>query len=397
MSAPTRPVPARLAPDDVVRVGAAGLRTRPLRIVLSALGIAIGIAAMLAVVGISASSRAELDRTLRALGTNLLTVAPGNTLAGAQAKLPPESTAMVRRIGPVQSVTATGRLAAKVYRNEHIPAGQNGSISVLAARADLLEHVGARLTAGRWLTEGADGPTVVLGAGAALRLGIDSPGPRVWLGGRWFSVVGILAPIPLAPELDSAALVGWPAAQRLLDFDGSPTTIYTRTTDASVEQVRAVLAATVNPQAPNEVKVSRPSDALSAARVAGNTLNGMLLGLGAVALIVGGVGVANTMVISVLERRAEIGLRRALGATRGQIRLQFLCESLLLATLGGGAGVLFGSIATAGYAWYRTWPAVIPGWALMGGLAATITVGAVAGLYPAAAAARLAPTEALTH
>ena len=397
MSELLSPRPARLSPDDVIRVGAAGLRARPLRIVLSALGIAIGIAAMLAVVGISASSRADLDRTLRALGTNLLTVAPGQTFAGADAHLPPESLAMVRRIGPVQTVTATGKLDAKVYRNEYIPAGENGSIAVLSAQPDLLGNTGAHLARGRWLAEGADGPTVVLGAGSAQRLGIDTPGTRVWLGGRWFSVVGILAPIPLAPELDSAALVGWSTAQRLLGFDGSPTTIYTRADEASVEQVRDVLAATVNPQAPNEVKVSRPSDALAAARAAGSTLDGRLLGLGAVALIVGGVGVANTMVISVLERRAEIGLRRALGATRGQIRLQFLCESLLLATLGGGAGILIGAVTTAGYAWYRSWSPVLPGWALAGGLAATMSVGAVAGLYPAAAAARLPPSQALSH
>ncbi|RSM46152.1 ABC transporter permease, partial [Actinoplanes sp. ATCC 53533] len=243
------PRPARLAPDDVVRVGAAGLRTRPLRIVLSALGIAIGIAAMLAVVGISASSRADLDRTLRALGTNLLTVAPGQTFSGADAHLPPESLAMVRRIGPVQAVTATGRLDAKVYRNEHIPAGENGSISVLSAQPDLLDNAGVHLAGGRWLSQGPDGPTVVLGAGSAQRLGVGTPGPRVWLGGTWFSVVGILAPTPLAPELDSAALVGWSVAQRLLDFDGSPTTIYVRADEASVEQVRDVLAATVNPQA----------------------------------------------------------------------------------------------------------------------------------------------------
>lgn len=394
---PARPHPARLAPGDVFRVGAAGLRTRPLRIVLSALGIAIGIAAMLAVVGISASSRAELDRALDALGTNLLTVAPGQTMTGGEAKLPAESLAMVRRIGPVQSATATGRLEAKVYRNEYIPEGENGSIAVLAAQPDLPSTVGARLAKGRWLSDAVDGPAVVLGATAARRLGIEALGTRVWLGGQWFSVVGILAPVPLAPELDSAALVGWSAAQRLLDFDGSPTTLYTRSAEQSVEQVRKVLAATVNPQAPNEVKVSRPSDALAAARAADNALNGLLLGLGAVALIVGGVGVANTMVISVLERRTEIGLRRALGATRGQIRTQFLCESLLLATLGGVAGVLIGVAVTAGYAVYRSWTPVIPVWALAGGVVATMLVGMVAGLYPATRAARLPPSQALSH
>ncbi|AGZ41741.1 hypothetical protein AFR_17315 [Actinoplanes friuliensis DSM 7358] len=219
----------------------------------------------------------------------------------------------------------------------------------------------------------------------------------MWLGGLWFSVAGILAPVPLAPELDSAALVGWTTAARLLDFDGSPTTVYTRSVEQSVEEVRQVLAATVNPQAPNEVQVSRPSDALAAARATDAALNGLLLGLGAVALLVGGVGVANTMVISVLERRSEIGLRRALGATGGQVSVQFLMESLLLSALGGGAGVLCGVLATAGWSWWRSWPVAVPLWALAGGFTATLVVGALAGLYPALRAARLSPTEALAR
>jgi putative ABC transport system permease protein len=236
-----------------------------------------------------------------------------------------------------------------------------------------------------------------LGSAAARRLGIAvaGQGVQVYLGGRWFTVVGILHPVPLAPELDSAALVGWPAAKTYLAFDGHPTTVYTRTQDSAVQAVRNVLAATANPQAPNEVKVSRPSDALAAREATNRAFTGLLLGLGAVALLVGGVGVANTMVISVLERRSEIGLRRSLGATRGQIRLQFLSESLLLSALGGVGGVVIGIAVTTLYATTQSWPTVVPAWATVGGLAATLLIGALAGLYPAIRAARLAPTEAL--
>ncbi|MEJ3744417.1 ABC transporter permease [Actinomycetes bacterium KLBMP 9797] len=383
----------------MLRVGGAGLRTRPLRAFLSALGIAIGIAAMVSVVGISASSRADLDRQLDALGTNLLTVAPGRTIGGADATLPDESVAMIGRIGPVRQVAATGTVPdAKVYRNDRIPAGQTGGMSVLAAHLDLLSTVGAALGNGTWLNAAtANYPAVVLGDAAARRLGIGAAGEdvRVSVGGRWFTVIGVLEAVPLAPELDSAALVGWPAAKSYLDFDGHPTTVYTRSVEASVEAVRAVLAATANPTAPNEVNVSRPSDALAAQRASDQAFTGLLLGLGAVALLVGGVGVANTMVISVLERRAEIGLRRSLGATRGQIRSQFLAESLLLSALGGAGGAALGTAVTAGYAVTRAWPAVVPAWATAGGVAATLLIGAAAGLYPAIRAARLAPTEAL--
>jgi putative ABC transport system permease protein len=370
-----------------------------MRAFLSALGIAIGIAAMVAVVGVSSSSRAELDRALAALGTNLLTVSPGSTLTGEEAQLPLESERMVAHIAPVREVSAIGLLDdAKVYRSGKVPETETNGIAAYAARTGLRAATGAELSRGVWLTAATgEYPAVVLGAKAAERLGIGhaSPDVQVLVGGHRFTVIGILAPVPLAPELDTAALVGWPAARAVLGFDGHPTTIYTRSADASVEDVRAVLGPTANPAAPNEVEVSRPSDALAARKAAGEAFTGLLLGLGAVALLVGGVGVANTMVISVLERRAEIGLRRSLGATRGQIRTQFLAESLLLSALGGLGGALIGALVTAGYALYQGWPVVIPAWAVLGGVAATLVIGAAAGLYPAVRASRLSPTEAL--
>jgi putative ABC transport system permease protein len=388
--------PARLHPADLARLGATGLRTRPLRVFLSALGIAVGIAAMLAVVGISTSSRAELDRTLSRLGTNLLTVTPGRSLSGEAVSLPTEATTMVGRIGPVTAASATGKLEAAVYRNDHIPRGQTGSIAVLATDLALIRTVGAQVRQGSWLNAAtARYPGVVLGAIAAQRLDLPGTGTRVWLGGMWYSVVGILAPVPLVPELDSAALVGWDSARSYLSFDGHPTTIYLRTVETQVEAVRSVLGRTANPRAPSEVAVSRPSEALAAKRAAQSAWNGLLLGLGAVALLVGGIGIANTMVISILERRGEIGLRRALGATRGQIRGQFLVEALLLSTLGGAGGTVLGVAITGSYAYTRKWPTVVPAWATLGGLGATLLIGGLAGLYPAVRASRLAPTEAL--
>jgi putative ABC transport system permease protein len=386
--------PARLRPSDLARLGGSGLRARPLRAVLSALGIAIGIAAMIAVVGISSSSQADLDRTLAALGTNMLTVTPGQTMFGRDAKLPDDSVRMIRRIGPVLSATATGTVSdTSVYRTDRIPKGETGGLGVLAAQLDLLTTVGASLAGGTWLNAAtARYPAVVLGADAARRLGNV---PAVYLDGRWWSVIGVLDRVPLAPELDSAVLVGWPAAATYLGFDGHPSTVYARAVESQVEAVKAVLAPTANPQNPNEVKVSKPSDALAAHRAANATFTALLLGLGAVALLVGGIGVANTMVISVLERRAEIGLRRSLGATKGQIRTQFVAESLLLSLLGGAAGVLLGYLVTGAYSTTQNWPTVVPLWALAGGVGATGVIGAIAGLYPAVRAARLAPTEAL--
>ncbi|MDP9793535.1 putative ABC transport system permease protein [Catenuloplanes nepalensis] len=391
--------PARMSLPDVARVGAAGLVTRPLRAFLAAAGIAIGVAAMVAVVGISASSRAGVERDLAAIGTNLLTAAPGQTFGGEPARLPDEAVEMAGRVDGVTGASATGRLDVAVYRSDLMPVGETNGLGVLAARTDLLGPVGGALAYGSWLNQVTlRGPAVVLGAEAARLLGVHrvDADVRLWLSNRWFVVVGVLRPAPLAPELDTAVLVGWPAAETLLGFDGGIGTVYVRTDPDRVTDVRALLARAVAPAHPNEVLVERPSDALLAQAVTDRALTGLLLGLGAVALLVGGVGVANTMIVSVLERRAEVGLRRALGATRAQIRTQFLVESLLLSALGGAAGILSGAAVTGAYAWFRDWPPAVPVWAQAAGLAVTVLIGGVAGLYPAVRAARLPPTEALS-
>lgn len=394
--APKRLRPARLQPLDILRLGSAGLRSRPLRVLLSALGIAIGVAAMTAIIGISVSSRAEVNRRLDTLGTNMLRVSPGQTLSGDRATLSADSIAMIARIPPVTSVAATGAIEASVYRNDHIPVGRTGSIAVLAAQNGLLETVGARMQTGAWFNAAtAHYPTIILGAQAAARLDVYTPGMRLWVSGVWCSLVGVLEPVPLAPELDGAALIGWDAANTYLRFDGRPATIYVRAVESQVGAVHAVLGRTAKPENPGEVQVSRPSDALAARAATNTTFAGLLLGLGAVALLVGGVGIGNTMIISVLERRGEIGLRRSLGATKAQVLVQFLAESLLLAGIGGVAGVVVGTLVTASYAATQSWPTVVPFWATAAGLAATLLIGALAGLYPAVRASRLSPTEAL--
>jgi putative ABC transport system permease protein len=388
--------PSRLLPADVVRVGGVGLRTRRLRAALSALGIAIGIAAMVAVLGISESSKSDLIATLDRLGTNLLRVSPGQTIFGEEADLPEQAAPMIGRIGPVESVSALEGVDATVRRTNYIAEEETGGISVTAADVDLLTTLGATLRRGVFLDAAtARYPAVVLGSKAAERLGIDAPGVMVWLGEHWFTVVGILDPVELAPDLDSAALIGLPIAKQLFDADGSATTIYVRAKPDDLDDVRNVLGATANAEHPEEVDVSRPSDALEARAAARTAFTSLFLGLGAVALLVGGIGIANVMVISVLERRSEIGLRRALGAGKGHIRLQFLTESLILAGLGGTAGVVLGTLITGVYASNRGWEMATPAYVPIGGITAAVAIGAVAGLYPAMRAARLAPTEAL--
>lgn len=383
---------------DRLRVGAHGLRTRRLRAALSALGIAIGIASMVAVLGISASSRADLLAQLDALGTNLLRVAPGEGFFGEDATLPASAARQIRGMDGVQAAAGAVAVTATARRSDRIAPDETNGIAVLAADRGVLGVLGGAVARGRWLDAASERqPVVVLGAIAAERLGVTvaDGSERVLVGGRWLAVVGVLAPLALAGDVDRSVLVGLPYARRALDAVAEPSSVWLRADEDRVGDVRDLVGATVNREAPEEVDVSRPSDALEAKAAAKGAFTALFLGLGGVALLVGGVGIANVMVISVLERRSEVGLRRALGATRRDVSAQFLTEAVLLAGLGGLAGAGLGAAVTAGYAATQGWTATVPPAALAGGVGAAVLIGAVAGLYPAARAARLAPTEAL--
>jgi putative ABC transport system permease protein len=399
-------VPARLRLADLARLAAVGLATRKLRAALSALGIAIGVAAIVAVLGLSSSSAAGLNAEIAALGTNLLTVSNGQTLSGGTAELPEAAPGMIARLPGVTAVQDTGNVGGvSAYKSPLIPSIETNALSVDAATLGLPAVAGTSLAQGRFLNAAtAREPVAVLGAATAQLLGIDRilPGMRIWItrsggGGQWFYLAGILHPATYSPEIDSAVLVGFPAAQKYLGFDGHPSQIYVRTagTQVATTRVDSLLGYQANPESPSQVNVSQPSDALTAQAKAKAAFNTLFLGLGAVALLVGAVGVANIMVISVLERRSEIGLRRALGATKGHIRIQFLSEAILLALIGGAAGVAAGAAAVAIYAHHKGWAVVIPAQAWAGGIGAALAIGALAGLLPAIRAARMSPTQAL--
>jgi putative ABC transport system permease protein len=389
----------RLRLADVISVGTIGLRVKRVRTALTALGIAIGISAMVAVVGISSSSRADLLAELDRLGTNHLEVKPGSDMFGEASRLPTSAPGMIRRLRGVESASATRQVDdTTVRRTDRIPAEETGGLAVIATEPSLLDTLGATVADGAFLNDAtATQPAVVLGSKAAERLGIhDLEGdPLVYLGGHWFAVVGVLDPVPLAADIDRSVTIGYDVGQRLFDIDASASTVRIRTDPDMTDEVASLLGATANPEAPSEVEVTQPTDALAAKAKVNESLTALLLGLGAVALLVGGVGIANVMVISVLERRTEIGVRRALGATRRHIRLQFLVESMMLAGLGGAAGVAIGAAITKAYADSRGWTFTIPLVGLLGGIAVSLVIGALAGLYPAVRASRLAPAEAV--
>jgi putative ABC transport system permease protein len=398
-------VSARLRARDLLPTATIGLRARKLRAVLSALAIAVGIAAVVSVLGITSSSESALLTEIDQLGTNLLTVTNGQSISGQEVKLPAQARGMIGRVAGVEHVAPTAEFSSfAVFRTDKMPSYATNGLDLRACDTALLTTLGGTMRQGTFLNAATSRyPVAVLGYQAARALGIARPGTptRIWVsdpGGitrRWLTVIGILDRFPLAPEIDSSVLVGFPLARQLLGYDGHPSRIYVRTVTAQTAQVAGLLAPSAWPDHPEQVQVSRPSDALTARVAVQGSGTALFLGLGAIAVLAGGLGIANIMVISVLERRPEIGLRRALGATRGHIGSQFLLEALVLSTFGGLCGVVIGATVTFGVARLHGWSPHVPSLTVWGGLGTAMIVGAAAGFYPSLQAARLSPTDAL--
>ena len=353
----------KLRTRDLFFVALYGVRARKGRATLTSIGIGIGIAAIVAVSGISASGRADLLSTLESLGTNLVKASPQAGFFGTQEDLPKGVLGMVERIGPVEEVTSTTQTDLLVRRSNFISEFEGGGISTIITSAELLDVIGGNLVEGRFITPGLSNiPVTVLGS---------------------------------VTDLDRSVFIGYGVAKTLFDIDEEPTTIYLRANPTFIEDVVEVLAPSMNPENPDQVEVTRPSDALEAQQAAEEAFTNLLLGLGSVALLVGGVAIANVMVMSVLERRMEIGVRRSIGATRREIRYQFLLESIVLSGIGGLVGVGLGTFITLAYTNYTDIVFSIPIWQILGAVFLALLIGAISGVYPAIKASKIQPAEAV--
>ncbi len=393
---------SRLRLIDVLGQAVSGLTSRKLRTALTALGISIGIASLISIQGITEANQADARAEIDALGSDFLYITPGTGITEDAVLLPDAPAMLDTHLTDLEYVAALYPVDARARRNELIPEAQTGGVTVSAvtsADLDLLEPVNGSVDLGRFHDPtSVEVPSVVLGSLAAERLGIRhlTGHPTINISGTNFSVIGVLDEFEtLNTDLNRTAIIGLTVAVELFETADNPGAIYAQVRPEQLDEVRDLIPAQANPFAPGEVAVSRPTEALEIREVIDETFARILQALALIVLAVGGIGIANIMVISVIERRGEIGLRRSLGATRRHIASQFIVESTVLSLLGGVLGVAIGVAIVIGYARYKDFQAIIPWFWLTIGVAAAFALGAIAGLYPAWRASRLDPAEAV--
>jgi putative ABC transport system permease protein len=386
---------------DLLGVAWKGLSARKIRTLLIMLGPIVGVAAMVGAVGLTESAKGDLKQKLSTLGTNLIIANAGGSFGQQNPTFPGDAVTRVKAISSVESASATTNLSQVIA----LPA-QGGSdfyqafpVPVRAADLTLPAVLDVPVINGRWLSA-ADNKlharAAVIGAGLAKQYAfLRGENRTIRLNDTNFGVVGVLGPVALDPDLDNAVFVTQWAAKHVFATDGKPNQLYVRSTPKDTQATADAIPTAINLGGPDQVSTKVPSDVLKAASQADKTLQQTALFAGLLALTVGGLGIANVMSISVIQRSSEIGIRRAVGHSRSKIGLQFLLESLFVGILGGILGAAVGVGVVYLVSAFAHWVVVIaysriPIWM---GLALIVSV--VAGLYPSIKAARLEPLETL--
>jgi putative ABC transport system permease protein len=386
---------------DLLNVAWAGLKAKKVRTLLIMLGPIIGVAAMVSAIGLTESAKGNLQAQLSQLGTNLIIAQAGGTFGSQNPTFPANAAQRVENVSTVTSAAATTNLSGVISLPIQGASSyyQAFPVPVRAADVNLPSVLEVPLIDGRWLNRSDTQlhlRSVVLGSGIAHQYGY-LPGEirTIQLNGINFGVVGVLGSVALDPQLDNAAFVTQWAAKHVLGTVGLPNELYIRALPGTTQATANAIPTAISLGGTDQVSTQIPSNVLQAAAQANKTLQRVALLAGLLALTVGGIGIANVMSISVIQRSAEIGIRRAVGHSRSKIGSQFLLESLFVGVLGGILGALLGIAVVYGVSALSGWTVVIdyseiPIWM---GLALLVSV--AAGLYPSIKAARLEPLETL--
>ena len=387
---------------DLVGVAFSGLVARKMRTALLLLGPMIGVAAIIAAVGLTDSAKGDLKRKVAELGTNLIEATAASSFGTSDPTLPEDAVERARTVVDVESVSAVVELTNVVVTPyeavreffETVP------VPVLAADDALPAVLEVPLVSGRWIDEFDEvsgARSAVIGIGLAREFEV-LPGEvrSIVLGDHEYAVVGVLDSVELEPAFDNAVFIPFSAADE--DFvadDILQNKLYVRAREGTEDTTAEALKVAVNLGGPDEISTELKSEALELASQSDRQLQLIVVAMGLLAIVVGGIGIANVMSISVIQRSAEIGIRRALGHTRGTIAAQFLLEAVVVGVLGGILGVAVGvaaigvGVVAAGWV-FTLQPILVPA-----GIAIAVVISVFAGLSPAVRAARLEPLETL--
>jgi len=392
---------------ELLGVVAAGLTARKIRTFLIILGPLLGVGSIVAAVGLTDSSKGALKAQLADLGTTLVVAEAGASFGEADPRFPEDVNERVLALETVEGVSGITQLggitvlphqaAADEFRTVPIP--------ILVVEPNLLEVIEVPMKYGRWINSFDDNReirSVVLGPEIANRFEVLAPdgvaveNRLVLLGDIPFAVVGVLDKFAFDPgTFDNAMFIPRAAAENEFNSDREPAILYVRTVEGETERTADALPQAISLGGSTETSVDVPSDLLEASAASDRTLQIVGIGMGALALFVGGVGIANVMSISVIQRSGEIGIRRALGHSRSRIGIQFMLEAMAVGFVGGILGVLTGAAAVYIGSAALDWVPVMKWGLSVWWVLVAMAVAVLFGLYPSIRAARLEPLETL--